>query len=87
MVTPSYRDLTKRFNQLRNGFKSDYIHVAEKSHSRESGKSLLLNMDNTSNMKDTGNIIGMDGLPPGWVDTLTQIDSDIKEISRQSYIL
>ena len=44
-------------------------------------------MDNTSNMKDTGNIIGMDGLPPGWVDTLTQIDSDIKEISRQSYIL
>merc|ERR1719410_1560246 len=84
MVTPSYRDLTKRFNQLRHGYKSDYVHATEKSASRESGKSLLLNMDDTSNMKDTPPNIGIgDGLPPGWMETLTQIDLDIGKITEQ----
>ena len=81
---PTYRDLTKRYKQLRNGFKSDFIHSAEKSTSRESGKSLLLNMDNTSNIKDTGNAPFSTGLPPLWVETLESIDHDTETIMQQS---
>eukprot|EP01084_Bolivina_argentea_P203455 347496_1 len=82
MSHPTYRDLTKRFKQIRNGYKSDYIHGAEKSASHESGKSLLLNMDNTSNRKDTGNTIKA-GLPPIWMELLESVDDDILKIQHQ----
>eukprot|EP01083_Nonionella_stella_P235281 827479_1 len=83
MSNPTYRDLTKRFKQIRSGFKSDYIHGAEKSNSRESGKSLLLHVDNTSNLKDTGNRHLTSGLPPIWMELLESIDDDVLKIERQ----
>ena len=81
---PTYRDLSKRFRDLREGYKSEYVHGAEKSNSRESGKSLLLNMDNTSNLQGTGKVPFTSGLPPLWVETLESIDHDSETIMHQS---
>eukprot|EP00484_Ammonia_sp_Unknown_P002720 CAMPEP_0197057496 /NCGR_PEP_ID=MMETSP1384-20130603/97720_1 /TAXON_ID=29189 /ORGANISM="Ammonia sp." /LENGTH=326 /DNA_ID=CAMNT_0042491943 /DNA_START=35 /DNA_END=1015 /DNA_ORIENTATION=- len=79
----AYRDLTKRYKQIRGGFKSDYIANTEKSNSRDSGKSLLLNMDNTSNFKDATNAPFASRLPPLWIEILESIDHDTESIMMQ----
>jgi len=40
-------------------------------------------MDNTSNLKATGNHMISSGLPPIWMEILESIDSDIAKIERQ----
>mmetsp|Transcript_13323 Transcript_13323/g.20144 ORF Transcript_13323/g.20144 Transcript_13323/m.20144 type:complete len:325 (-) Transcript_13323:103-1077(-) len=79
----AYRDLTKRFRQLRSGYKSDYVATTEKSNSRESANQLLLNMDNTSNLNTVSNVPFSSNLPPLWLETLQSIDADIDTVSMQ----
>lgn len=81
---PTYRDLSKRFKQLREGHRSDYVVTAERSNSKDSGKSLLLNEDKTSHLK-INTAPFTTGLPPLWVETLESIDADAETIIQQSY--
>ena len=87
MAHPTYRDLTKRFRQLRSGFKADYVHGDDRSGSRDSHKTLLIHEDKTQSLQLQSTTHSTNsGLPPVWMEILESIDHDIESIKQQSYI-
>ena len=85
MANPTYRDLTKRFQEKRKQFRSDNLLPTEvsQSYSNNSGKSLL-NPVRQETQNPAGTMGIAPSLPPIWMELLESIDADILKIQRQS---
>lgn len=79
MANPTYRDLTKRFQEKRRQFRSDTLPAEVSQSNSNNGRLPLIG----TQLRDPAPSIVIADLPPVWMELLESVDADILKIQRQ----